>query len=324
MLQNLPNHQIMSDSDSSVKVNFAQFEKNTKGIGSKLLEKWGFKVGQGLGADGSGITEPITAKLRPSNMGIGLGGFTEKVATVAEPAEEDTVDKLHGWKRKKRRIIYKTAKQLIDEQNALPTVTTASVSTNIIDMTGKSDRKPFMGSLSHLLENITLIADISQSQLLQVTRTIRIDQENLQTELKNIALLQDFVNEEKIKVERQKTVIGLLHTCVQIKAGIEYPKQISVAFINNHYGLYLDQLKQNYMDEYINLSLDEFVVSLIAPMFQSHMKTWDPLNDTDSGIDLVKQYRSLLIIESRQKDTMTAYEALMYQHWLPKIRRAVK
>lgn len=39
--------------------NFGEWEKHTKGFGMKILEKFGFKRGEGLGRDGTGITEPV-------------------------------------------------------------------------------------------------------------------------------------------------------------------------------------------------------------------------------------------------------------------------
>jgi len=49
---------------------FAYFEKHGSGIGSRLLSKMGWEVGQGLGQRG-GIAEPIQATMRRKNLGLG-------------------------------------------------------------------------------------------------------------------------------------------------------------------------------------------------------------------------------------------------------------
>jgi hypothetical protein len=47
------------------------FEKHTTGIGSKLLSKWGFEKGSGLGKREDGIAVPIRTTIRGKHVGLG-------------------------------------------------------------------------------------------------------------------------------------------------------------------------------------------------------------------------------------------------------------
>ena len=112
----------------------AAFEAHTRGIGSKLLEKMGYKPGQGLGRDGTGVAEAIQTKLRPKNMGMGYNEFQEQArvpadADVAEPEAPGPGRAAAGsaapapakgsWKRRAKEVrqkrVYKTAEELLRE-----------------------------------------------------------------------------------------------------------------------------------------------------------------------------------------------------------------
>ncbi|KAJ7533275.1 hypothetical protein O6H91_13G040400 [Diphasiastrum complanatum] len=52
-------------------IEFGQFEAHTKGFGSRMMAKMGFVEGHGLGRDGQGIIQPVTAIQRPRTLGLG-------------------------------------------------------------------------------------------------------------------------------------------------------------------------------------------------------------------------------------------------------------
>eukprot|EP01031_Cornospumella_fuschlensis_P041297 gene41297-50402_t len=62
----------------------ASWEKHTKGIGSKLLQKFGFK-GR-LGAQEDGISKAIEVTVRPPGLGLGFGDESKLVKDKKRPA----------------------------------------------------------------------------------------------------------------------------------------------------------------------------------------------------------------------------------------------
>lgn len=102
--------------------NLAGWEKHTKGIGSKLLQKFGFK-GR-LGANEDGIAKAIEVNVRPVNVGLGFGDvdapkvvdnhhiFGEGVSfklpkssstkgSKRKSSEAETLAESQGWKKTK-------------------------------------------------------------------------------------------------------------------------------------------------------------------------------------------------------------------------------
>ena len=53
---------------------YRAFEKYTTGFGSKILQKFGYVEGYGLGKRGEGIVEPVAAYQRPKRAGLGADG----------------------------------------------------------------------------------------------------------------------------------------------------------------------------------------------------------------------------------------------------------
>jgi len=105
------------------------FEKYTKGIGSKLLMKMGWKPGEGVGKDGSGISKPVEAIILDKGKGLGYGKTSkdyEEVEKIEEEKEAELNEKeiikeaKEGWKKeKKRKKKYELPKtEITPQQNA--------------------------------------------------------------------------------------------------------------------------------------------------------------------------------------------------------------
>ena len=99
--------------------NFATFEKHTKGFGLKMLQKMGYREGEGLGKDGRGISRPVEAAVRPA--GVGLGAISESKKNQRIEAElhgKEFVDEAEesGSSKRSRRLKQSEAEKLADQK----------------------------------------------------------------------------------------------------------------------------------------------------------------------------------------------------------------
>jgi tuftelin-interacting protein 11 len=127
----------------------ATWEKHTKGIGSKLLQKFGF-TGR-LGANQTGIAKAIEVYVRPANVGLGFGDIDApkvneenhilgNLETKKEPTKKKKKRELEeaadgqGWKRQKYQ---KNQTADIDEYLSMLATESSAKPLKIIDMRGQ-------------------------------------------------------------------------------------------------------------------------------------------------------------------------------------------
>ena len=71
-----------------VGLQYGQFERHTRGIGSKLMAQMGYLgAGTGLGREKQGIAEPVKAAHRPKKLG--LGAWAQSLGWGAPPHEHE-------------------------------------------------------------------------------------------------------------------------------------------------------------------------------------------------------------------------------------------
>lgn len=74
------------------------WEKHTKGIGMKLMQKMGWEKGKGLGKDLSGRAIPVEASVRKGKGAIGAHGPESKEKRHQENEDEEPVH-VSQWKK---------------------------------------------------------------------------------------------------------------------------------------------------------------------------------------------------------------------------------
>ncbi|XP_036382847.1 tuftelin-interacting protein 11 [Megalops cyprinoides] len=134
------------------------WEKHTRGIGQKLLQKMGYMPGKGLGKNAQGIVNPIEAKVRKGKGAVGAYGNERTqqslqdfpVVDSEEEEEKEFQRELGQWRRepgagkKKPKYSYKT----VEELKARGKLAGRSMTTpagelpqvKVIDMTGREQK----------------------------------------------------------------------------------------------------------------------------------------------------------------------------------------
>ncbi|XP_017543774.1 angiogenic factor with G patch and FHA domains 1 isoform X2 [Pygocentrus nattereri] len=79
-------------------------EINEENKGRQMLERMGWKSGEGLGKDGAGITEPIGVQVRPVQSGLGsIGGLSVEEVSVGRSRNQQ------NWERARERFSQEVA-----------------------------------------------------------------------------------------------------------------------------------------------------------------------------------------------------------------------
>ncbi|KAH8926489.1 TFP11-domain-containing protein [Atractiella rhizophila] len=345
-----PRPNAMSSLTREEKVHFAKLQSKG-GAALKMMEKMGWKAGEGLGKEGAGRVTPVMSTLRPKGMGLAYEGFREKgkAATVEEKRKEEKMrkeekekekeGKKENWTRgklKKRKVEHRTYEQILALEGGGGEGRVDSSLGVIIDATGSTLKElPSLPSslsfvptheetssrLPELTHNLSLILSQVSGDLKGFAREgqeIRNRRAYLEKEEERLKSSLEEAGERRARLEGAMTVVGRL---VSLKVVKETDLEQMDEPIRELLGLY--------PDVYAAHALDEVVVAALSAPLKRMWTTWDPLQKPDLLCRQLAGWKNAFRLgnsgekDKKGKGKMTAFESLMWNSWLPKVRSAI-
>ncbi|KAG8436393.1 hypothetical protein GDO86_007481 [Hymenochirus boettgeri] len=311
---------------------FGSWERHTKGIGQKLLQKMGYVPGRGLGKNAQGIIAPIEAKQRKGKGAVGAYGSERTKQSIqdfpvvdSEEEEEKEFQREMGqWRKdpsgakKKLKYSYKTVEELKatgkgGKSLSAPHKEISQV--KVIDMTGREQKVYYSYSQIANKHNIPgeatgqggkeekpqgfVLPELEHNLQLLIDMTeqeIIQNDRQLQYEKDMVVNLTHELEKLSEVLEREETAIYNLSKVLETVEECERRMQPNCEdpMTLEECARIFEMLQEKYYEEYKMSEKSDLSVAIVYPLMKDYLKDWNPLRDPTYGIDIMGKWKNLL------------------------------
>ncbi|EJU03688.1 TFP11-domain-containing protein [Dacryopinax primogenitus] len=336
------------------------FDSLSNTIGAKLMAKMGWQAGQGLGAEGKGIVNPIETKMRPTKSGIAYRGFKEKTEQSKAEArrrgehvsdEEDQRPAMGGMQRGERaevlrktmkkgkvKVEHKTYEELIREAGADESAMLPDLGI-IIDATGPEMREVSLSEASAFwapTADQTPPPQVDETKLAlqglaREGRALNEREKYLAGEGKRLGSMVRQEAEMIARLERMRLLVDQLN---------EEAKEITATYEPSldPFTKSFETILNEFSTESDKFGVEEVFVGAMSPVIRRMVTNWEPLLHPEAISQPFYQWRRAFLLRPFQPPNerfsnkgqsdenalqMTPYESLVWTVWLPKVRMSI-
>ena len=352
-------NRIQSNSHTSSNVgrkkDIGGWEKHTKGFGSKMLEMMGYREGQGLGPQGTGIVEPIKVQMNQGRVCLDSKVIISIDRSEPENDFKEEVKKtvkFDRWKKKGGSVTesgsrFKSVSEIMElaiinprhlnkpKVNSFIDTDRVGLKTKVINMTGPeyqefdsleeyvqksgASRGSGRGEVDffpELVQNIDLLVDNTEINLVKLNRQMEYDSDMLVQLKYEQKELNDKKSESANKLTRMTKLLLTLDMIEQ--------RRLSGLIDLDMCEQWFRDLLADFSVEYTQMRLCLLAKPIVFPLIQTAMMTWEPLQTPENQNiqNLFRTWRELLEIEPLPlagfPQGHTVYEHLFVEVWVPK------
>lgn len=224
--------------------------------------------------------------------------------------------------------------------------------TDMSEASSASHIAALKATASHLMElryNVRMLVSESETELVRLTKALSLEKQNAQRAAEDESVMQKRLSLQRQKRERLSAALDLAKrisadssklystTSAPSVSSLKKPP-LTIAMVDSAFSEHFETIQDSLIAEFKEYGLDLLVIASVGPLIKRLLVGWDPLRDPKFCIELFQKWRLVLrqgakagapasikkySSQKEQVRSMSAFENMMYDIWLPRVRQAI-